>query len=76
MAALFKMQLYRTHETAPLRNWRVDYDEYEEQWVIIHYVGGEDGWICIGGYDTEQEAIVEKLKANREGPTHTHHIDL
>jgi hypothetical protein len=67
---------YRTHETAPLRNWKAGYDKYEEMWFVTHYVGGEDGHICIGEYDTEQEAKAARDEANIKGVTHTHIIDL
>jgi hypothetical protein len=70
------MQHCRTHETAPLRNWTVGYDDYAEQWLIEHYVGGEDGWIALGSFDTKEEAEAEAIVVNKEGPTHTHYIDL
>jgi hypothetical protein len=67
---------FRTHETAPLRNWSPAYDEFSESWLLEHYVGGEDGWIAIGHFDTEAQAAAEAIVVNKEGPTHTHYIDL
>ena len=66
----------RTVETAPLTNWSPDFDSYEKVWYISHYVGGEDGIISDGGWDTEAEAIAAAEVANTARQTHTHHIDL
>lgn len=68
--------LYRKHVSAPLTNWSPVYDDYEEVWLIEHYVGGEDGWTCMGDYATEAEAQAAAEEANRAGHTHTHIIDL
>lgn len=57
-----------------LNNWSVDYDEYCKVYVLVHYVGGEDGYTCYGEFETRAEAEAEVAKANAAGMVHTHHI--
>ena len=59
-----------TVATKVCKNWQVVNDIASREWYVEHYVGGEDHVWNIGPFDTEAEAIVEKMKLNRKAPVY------
>ena len=64
--------------TVPLQNWVVDLCEDSGEWVLIHYVGGEDYETVGNWFDKKADAIAEMTYLNATLPPqgYTHYYEV
>ena len=64
--------------TVPLINWKVELCEPSGEWVLVHYVGGEDYETYGDWFDTLIDARIAQKYLNNTLPPqgYTHYFDV
>ena len=64
--------------TVPLNRWQIDLCDDSGEWVLVHYVGGEDYETYGNWFGTREEAVNEMVYLNNTLPPqgYTHYYTM